>query len=420
MNYSNELIKLSFTIDKDALSIPVNEGVGTEYATAFEYALCDGNLIVSIGYAHKDKPLNLYASAKDGDGVTLVFRPYRIELHINAELADEEWPFGRCLLSDVVLPEGFDAEYFEEQDLELPSVITEFEGGEGWRPAKNVFVGDCMPYSSEGRYHVLFLYDRHHHASKWNLGAHQWAHISTVDFKTWQLHPMAVPVSDPDEASICTGSFFDAGEKKYLFYAVRQNDFWKSWTDRSYKGLYNQIRRSVSEDGYHFEKDKDFGFHLSDRYLRPSSRDPKVYEAGGKYHMTVTTSIVSGENAGHGCLAHLVSDDLNEWREAGEIFVSPDASEPECSDMIYYHGRYYLIFSLPGAPQYLWTEDPDGEWRKPNDCRIPCKTVPKGAVFNDKIIFTGFDPIGDDGNAHYAGQMTFRSAHEENGELIFE
>lgn len=411
MDYAKECIRLDFTVTDDALSFP--DG-------SFSYQGENGRLLVALGYEGQQKTLDLIAEAKIGDKLSLCFRPYRIELYVNGKLEDEQWPFGNCLLSGSVLPDGFTASRFEDVKEELPSVIGEFENAEGWRPAKNIFVGDCMPYCSEGRYHVLYLYDRHHHSSKWTLGAHQWAHISTDDFKKWQIHPMAVAIDDPSEASICTGSFFEANGKKYLFYAVRQNDFWKAWKDRSYQGMYNRIGRSVSGDGYHFEKDRSFGFHLSDRYLRPSSRDPKVYAAGGKYHMMVTTSVVNGENAGHGCLAHLVSEDLDNWTEIGEIYVSPDSSEPECSDMIFYHGRYYLIFSLPNGAQYLWTEDPAGEWHKPADCHIPCKSVPKGAVFNDKILFTGFDGTGDDGLIHYAGQMTFRWAHEENGELVFE
>lgn len=411
MNFSEECISLKFNIESGSFSFENG---------ALSYVLDGEKFSVSLKYEDKEQPLTLFADAEAGDEVRLDFRPFRIELYVNGNLEDEQWPFGVSLLSKSELPCGFTAEYLEEVQKEEPAVTGEFEGAEGWRPDKNVFVGDCMPYYSEGRYHVLFLYDRHHHSSKWNLGAHQWAHVSTSDFKKWQSHPMAVPIDNPDEASICTGSFFETKGKKYLFYAIRQNDFWKAWTDRSYMGKFNVIGRSVSYDGYHFEKDRDFGFHLSDRYLRPSSRDPKVYEAGGKYHMMVTTSIVNGENAGHGCLAHLVSDDLDNWNEDGEIFVSPDNSEPECSDMIFYHGRYYLIFSLPGKPQYLWSEDPSGKWHKPENGNIPCKSVPKGAVFNDKILFTGFDGTGDDGLQHYAGQMTFRWAHEENGELIFE
>ena len=75
-----------------------------------------------------------------------------------------------------------------------------------------------------------------------------------------------------------------------------------------------------------------------------------------------------------------------------------------------------LIFSLNAKARYMVSENPFDNWRTPENPEIPCASVPKGAVWKDKIVFAGYKGI--DG---YAGTMTFKTATaDENGELIFQ
>ena len=175
------------------------------------------------------------------------------------------------------------------------------------------------------------------------------------------------------------------------------------------------IRRSISKDGYHFDKDNDFSIILSNKYNGESARDPKVILADdGLYHMFLTTSLEAEQK---GCLAHLISKDLCKWEETeNPIYTSESSDQPECPDYIKYNGYYYLIFSLRGKAHYMVSKKPLDGWIMPENPIIPCDSVPKGAVWNDKIMFTGFKPING-----YAGTMTFASAvNDENGILIFE
>ena len=150
-------------------------------------ALADDELKAEVYYSLKKEPLVLRAKANENDNIKLRFYPYRLELYVNGILCDEEWPFGEALIKEN--PEFNKlAKEFTEDKKEVPSVVAEFTNAEGWRPEENVYVGDCMPYTYCGRYHVLYLKDRHHHRSKWLLGAHQWEHISTKDFKTWYVY----------------------------------------------------------------------------------------------------------------------------------------------------------------------------------------------------------------------------------------
>ena len=370
-----------------------------------------GKLRCTFSYDYDERPLMVQGDVADGDTITVCLLPYRIELYVNDRLVDEEWPFGNALFDLDKLPFTVSVENFEPVFAKQPAVLGTFENAEGWKPEGDVFVGDCMPYVHDGRYHVLYLKDRHHHYSSWMIGSHQWEHISTNDFVHWQIHPMAVPIDRPNEGSICTGSWIEQDGKQYLFYTIRQPHYAPA-----------PICRSVSTDGYHFEKDTAFRVQLSEKYDRSVARDPKVIRADdGRYHMILTTALVADKR---GCLAHLVSDDLHTWTECDEpLYVSGatdnQSEQPECPDYIAYNGRYYLTLKgMNGQTKYLVSEHPFDGWCEREDAVVPCGSVPKGAVWNGKIVFTGFIP--SEGGA-YAGRMTFKTATaDENGRLIFE
>lgn len=395
-------LKLSFVITK----IPFYAVSLKNQQKTFEIQADKKSVRCEFRYDFNSEPLVLNGLAQVGDNVTVILMNHRIELYVNQRLVDEEWPNGNRLLTcgdDIVSDLKIKIEPYSSSNQEQPSVLSVFFNAEGWHPEENVFVGDCMPYVNSEEYHVLYLKDRHHHYSKWGMGAHQWSHISTKDFAEWRVHPMAVEITDPTEGSICTGSWIKHNETQYLFYTVRHGG-----------NIPASIRRSVSTDGYHFEKDASFGFVLPDRYKRAVARDPKVIKGeDGLFHMILTTSLVC-ENKG--CLAHFVSDDLENWRDTDNpIYISEDTTEPECPDYIFYNNRYYLIFSLNGRARYMLSDHPFEGWKTPGNPVIPCASVPKGAVWEDKIVFTGFNGI--DG---YAGTMTFKTATaDENGELVF-
>ena len=367
----------------------------------------DGMLTVSVQYDYNRRPLDLSCEIKDGVKVEIILLDHRIELYVNGVIMDEEWPDGNLLfaLGDTFTPKA-EIEIIEFSDAEkvLPNVISSFENAEGWYPGNGVYVGDCMPYLRGNEYHVLYLKDRHHHKSKWGLGAHQWEHISTKDFKTWDVHPMAVPITEPWEGSICTGSWIEKSGREYLYYTVRRG-----------KGLPAIISRSVSEDGYYFVKDKNFGFTVSKKYNGQVARDPKVIkDEDGLYHMFLTTVLLKEDK---GCLAHYISKDLEKWDEAEKpIYVVENSDHPECPDYFKYNGKYYLVFSLRGRARYVVSDKPFEDFKMIDDTLIPCAGVPKCAEWNGKLVFTGFKAING-----YAGSMTFKAAiSDESGKLIFE
>ena len=393
---------LSFTVTAD----PTQFLYRKDDRPALEGYFSDGTVKIFAYYTANEAPLQLQAKADTGDTVMLAIRPYRLELYVNGSIMDEEWPFGDALFADAVLTECHTELNFGEPSPkeQKDSFCGSFTDAEGWYPGNGIFVGDCMPYTDNGRYHVLYLKDRHHHSSKWYKGAHQWEHISTTDLVHWDIHPMAVAIDDPIEGSICTGSWICLNGIHQLYYTVRMAD-----------GTSAPIKRSVSTDGYHYQKDGNFSFTLSDAYTGESARDPKVVlDSDGILHMFVTTTL---RKANKGCLVHLTSKDGETWEEQGTIYTAADASEPECSDYFCYRGRYYLIFSLGGRAHYLYSDKPFSDWKIPKEQIIPCRNVPKAAIWNDRIIFTGYE---NHLPGRYAGSMTFmEAAANETGEMYY-
>ena len=78
-------------------------------------------------------------------------------------------------------------------------------------------------------------------------------------------------------------------------------------------------------------------------------------------------------------------------------------------------GWYYLIFSHRGRGEYRMSRAPFSGWIRPENPEIPCESVPKGALWNGRILFTGFSRIEG-----YAGTLTFTEARQNpDGTLRF-
>lgn len=398
---------------------------GTASSQNGEHKACeitlDTRLSIRLGYDFNDEPLTVSADAKAGDRVVVNIRPYRVELYVNGALCDEEWPCGTCYLTlDAVFTGAFDvmlSELAPEVLAEAPFVTRRgIAASEIRLPGVNV--GDCIPYAdaenTDGLYHLFYLYDRHHHNSKWHFGAHQWAHVSTKDFKVWDEHPMAVGITEDWEGSICTGSVCRGEDGWYAWYAVRMAD--RSPARMTY---------AFSKDRVHFEKCGEY-FHLPKGYEPTSARDPMVFYMDGKYHMFVTTSRLSDSS---GCLAHLVNDKMaiDGWQDAGvtmawiEHVDENDRTrywQPECPDHFKMGDYYYLVFGIGGASRYGYSKNPYGDWIFPENNMIHCGCVPKSALLpgTGRRVFMGFH--SEEG---YAGSLCAVEAFQNpDGTLRFE
>ncbi|SDX71063.1 glycosyl hydrolase [Paenibacillus sp. CF384] len=387
-------------------------------------------LLVDFYTDARDKPLPLsvpwQAIGAGEHDLLLRYNGHIVELFVDGVLVDEDWPMGSVQLenAEVRTYEGtLEAQLWSYSltEAERENLIRDQQGVESrktlylgtepssiqyWKPRGfNTGVGDCMPYFDGETFHIYYLFDRRGHASKWGLGAHQWAHISTKDLKDWTHHPMAVAVTQEWEGSICTGSVIKENDVYYAFYAVRAVD-----------GSPAQLTYAISGDGIQFTKSEAY-ITISDRYLLSSVRDPHVFkDAEGVYHMLITTSLVDGAKH-EGCLAHLVSTDLQNWQEEEPFIVPGYHGEPECSDYFEWNGLYYLIFSNDGLARYRYSTEPFGPWLRPAMDTIDSVQlrVPKTAAFPEgRRMVTGFLS----GPGRYGGELVIRElVQEEDGSL---
>lgn len=335
------------------------------------------------------------------ENLTAFFMGSRVELWSDGRLLDEDWPVGKCLPDDsisIVRGSGV-LQAVRSAGVKRPDTIyAQIENAQYWAPELGRHnVGDCMPFADGDVYHLFYLKDRRQHKSKWGKGAHQFAHISTRDMVHWEEHPVAVEITHQWEGSICTGSIFKKDGCYYAFYAVRMTD-----------GSSARISWARSTDCIHFEKSEKY-FTLTEPYETTSVRDPEVFAgADGRYHMLVTTTWQDVKERG-GCLAHLVSDDLENW-EQKEPFVIPGfTDQPECTDYFEWNGWYYLIFSNYGTARYQYSRQPFGPWIYPENEIIDglLYRVPKTADFHGRRIAAGFLCINTAGES-YAGNLVLR------------
>ena len=312
-----------------------------------------------------------------------------LHLFIDGVLADEEWPAG-SLRGDGLVHVRFADDAAPEPPIETAiwnrplgdDEIVTLSGGAAvvedrerailgeeraqlqyWRPrGYRTGVGDCMPFHHDGRYHLFYLFDRHSHTAKWDKGAHQWAHCSTTDLAHWDHHPLAIAITAEEEGSICTGSVFYWDGIYYAYYAVRTMD-----------GSAAPIMWAVSGDGIDFRKTPHQVF-LTDKYALADVRDPMAFrdDITGLFHMLVTTAQRdTGSGSWVGCLAHLTSEDLIEWRQQDTFLQGGSGSEadwtaqPECADYFRWGEWYYLLFGIDGYTHYRISRAPYGPWIRP-------------------------------------------------------
>ena len=286
------------------------------------------------------------------------------------------------------------------------------------QPAGDFNVGDCMPFSHDGTFHLFYLIDEGHHKGKGGLGGHQWAHVSTTDLVHWQSHPLAIATDEDWEASICTGSIFYGRGRYHAFYAVRKPD----WSQH--------FGYAVSEDGVTFRKLTPPASVVPPAgCARNDFRDPFVFEHEGKFHLLITARLDPYPLKGlGGCLLRFFSADLETWQPEGTFAVPgnlPDyANIPECPDVFFWNGWYYLLFGQGLKPFYRMSRQPLGPWMRPVvdaldgwRCAV-MKTAPFGADRRIGVGWAGPTEDKDSSPMLWGGRAVFREmVQREDGTL---
>ena len=301
--------------------------------------------------------------------------------------------------------------------------------GDGYDPAKQpptmqyftpvggkYFVGDCIPFYHDGTYYLYWLLDEGHHSALGGLGGHQWCLSTTTDLKTWEHHPIALGIDEEWEKSICTGSVVYHDGLYYAFYATRLIDN---------GNICERLSYATSTDGLKFQKQLPNPFYLSaEGYSQRNFRDPKVsVDEDGMFHLFVASEKTSGDG-GRGCLVHMTSKDLKDWKVEGTVIEGLGAV-PECPDYFKWGEWYYLIFGQGLRTNYVMSKNPYGPWQWPETQALVGQwiDVVKTAEFpGGRRIAAGWVPSRSDGRDTggwaFGGTVALREIYQlPNGEL---
>lgn len=286
--------------------------------------------------------------------VHLRLRPGKAELIVDGRLVDEEWPSGALpALPAAVTGVQVWPRWLDDAELGVQpeaGVVAGTLGGselQYWAPpGHNRWLGDTMMLWDGRRLHLLYLLDRRHHGSKAGTGAHQIAHLSTTDLRTWEVHPLALAIEEPWE-TFGTGAMLHADGRWHLVYGLHTDRIIERGAvdngrttalpcafDRL-DGLPMGTALAVSEDGVHFRRTGE----LVHAAQNPSAL---IHPEGG-FAMF----------AGYGAEGLHRSDDLRTWRPVDAAIIpegkaSPVRNSTECICHLAWNGWHYLIGGRTG------------------------------------------------------------------------
>ncbi len=258
-------------------------------------------------------------------------------------------------------------------------------------PGHNTWVGDVVAGVFKNRFHIFYLIDRRHHASKGGAGGHYFAHVSSADLAHWDEHPTAVGL-DEWWQTLGTGTPFVWDGKFCLAYGLHTTRFMPSeettepflkkyFADHGDTGVFDFAELkgyplggayAESEDGIHFTRVNK---------LIHSAQNPTVYNrADGRL------GFVNSYGGIHGIY---VSDDKPwGWKlEDDKIPISGD-----CPCEFEWNGHHYLLqgfthmaYNPDGTPGN-WTD-----WSQTGDDVYDGLCVPMVAPWSgDRRIIAGW------------------------------
>lgn len=190
-----------------------------------------------------------------------------------------------------------------------------------------------------GVYHLFYQY--HPFGVEWD--DMHWGHATSTDLLHWEHKPIALRPDhdyDYDRDGVFSGSALVKDDVLHLYYTGN------TWLDKKQEALHQVQCLATSVDGVTFEKAVQNPL-ISEipQYGNAHVRDPKVWEADGRFYMVLGT-----RDATDGKIVLYDSDDAIHWSERGVI-----AGETgrhgwmwECPDLFSLDGQDVLLLSPQG------------------------------------------------------------------------
>jgi len=268
-------------------------------------------------------------------------------------------------------------------------------------------IGDCIPFFSNGRYHVFYLRDNRDRDS-YDIGS-AWEHISTTDFVHWQDHGEALPKGTINEQdhTVATGCAYTDDQGNHHIFYTGINPYFRNDTHRE-----QALLHATSDDLNSWTKHPEEVWYADETiYERHDWRDPFVFKhpETGKYMMVIAARLKQGSKNGRGCTALLTSDDLKTWSVAEKPFYAPERYHGhECPDWFRMGDWYYLVFSeytTHTVTRYVMSKSPDGPWVAPDNNQFDNRAyyAAKSASDGKRRFLFGWNPskLGDVDNGEW-------------------
>ena len=242
-------------------------------------------------------PLAMLNRAYGKHEVILNFSGALWTMYVDGELMDNDFPIGYPKW-DTELKWSVNTKYVDNAEIFMPAVtpVRDMSKKDKQRPpvqywtptGHNSWVGDVATLFHNGRFHLFYLYDRRHHASKFGCGGHYFEHLSTTDFKTWTEHEPATPIEEQWE-TFGTGTPFIADGKLNIAYGLHTDRIYpqektmfpllKEYFDKHGKtGFfdYNSFSAIPSGSTYSVSRNGISGFEKSNKIIH-YSENPSIY-----------------------------------------------------------------------------------------------------------------------------------------------
>lgn len=307
---------------------------------------------VRVGY-----PVALLAGAREHQ-VVLRITPAVVELEIDGEIRDEQWPTHAAVtwrgeaegaVKGLVVEGGAEIEQEHRQDWPVKSAQYFAP------PGHNAWAGDTMCLTHEGVFHLFYLFDRRHGASKFGGGGHQIAHVSSHDLRTWTHHPMPVPITET-WMTCGTGIPIVQNGEILLFFGLH-TDRMVPKEQTCAPEIEKTLARTGQTEPVPFMRDGKYPQGTVVARSRDGLRfaiDPTIV-----HHCQNPSPFVDPTTgrvyllAGYGDEGCYATDDLRHWRLVDKHFLpnvkdTPQGNTLECQCFFEWNGWYYLIAGRSG------------------------------------------------------------------------
>lgn len=198
----------------------------------------------------------------------------------------------------------------------------------------NTWVGDPMPFFSNGKYQMFFLEDFRNN----DVGFHPFSLFETNNFYDYTYKGVVIPyVNEPNSQELALGTGSVMKDNKGLYHAFYTGH-------NGNLSPKEAIMHATSTDMKTWHKIPEDTFYSSIQYEKNDFRDPYVFysEWDNKYWMLITT-----RKDNTGVIAKYTSTDLKYWKDEGVFFANDMGTDSnlECPSLVKFKDKYYLAFS---------------------------------------------------------------------------